>query len=936
MKSIIEKITFFISIIIFLSNGVIIHAQSEWREDSFEDFRDGSFLDAGSNSYVSAKGRVQMITRWDFNNDGFLDILLPTGHGHTEKENLFIYLNNGVDIDGRSRIELTGGGSRDGKVADFNKDGYNDIVIANAADSHFNRVNSWIWYGSEEGFSVDNRVKLPAYRGNSIVLGDFNNDDWIDLAIACQWQAGTVVEPEGPTMSFIYWNSPQGFREDNRLPLIFDGRGANVFFVSDLDSDGIHDLAALAAGKLVLLYSSKGGIENPKNRIFVPIAGTAMSTGDVNGDKFIDIVVCSGNEVVLIPGHKNGYGLEKAVRLQVSSPRDVTIADVDQNGYDDIIVANHATSEGATWINSYVFLFNSEDLSNPRILELPTMGATGVAAADLNGDKYPEIVFSNQRVTNHLSISSYIYWNDAGHLYFGNHTQLPTRGPLGTSIGDINNDNLPDVLFFNEEGGFRDGPATTYVLWGDGTRDFTKERSTKFSTNHIFGQGHADLDDDGNVDLIFSHERFVHRIPHEQSGLSIRWGSSEGFTNSSRLTMITAYGGTRIADINKDGYLDILAGGACIDQYDPEIFGIPIFWGSASGYSTSNRSIIHHYKEKGLRGPLLMDLNNDGWLDIAGQAEDGKIKIWWGESGGFSDDRFQEIDLGRPDHLMYLKGADFNRDGWLDLLLPKRRPHGKVNTSFIYFGSKIGFLNKNRIEIEADMPYQNSIADFDKNGWLDILMTSYGTDLSGNRPSVIHWGNKNGFFEKPHTELNTYGASGSESVDYDGDGWIDLFVANHRKAGSIIESNPHLHTTSSMLYWGSPNGYSDDNRWEVEGIGPSGLNLRDAGNSHDRGLYEDYISSSYKLKKHEKPVSISWEAETPLGTSVKFQIRSSDSESKLTTANWIGPDGNNTWFTSKDSKIRNVNKRWIQYRARLTTPNGGPTPYLTSVVIAFE
>ena len=88
----------------------------------------------------------------------------------------------------------------------------------------------------------------------------------------------------------------------------------------------------------------------------------------------------------------------------------------------------------------------------------------------------------------------------------------------------------------------------------------------------------------------------------------------------------------------------------------------------------------------------------------------------------------------------------------------------------------------------------------------------------------------------PHPE------SAESNVDYDGDGWIDLFVVNHRKAGSIMEPLPHIHTTSSMLYWGGPNGYSDDNRSLIQGIGPSGLNLRDAGNSYDRGLYEDYFS----------------------------------------------------------------------------------------------
>ena len=94
----------------------ITNSQTSWTENSFKDFRDGTFMDAGSNLYVSANGRMQMITRWDFNNDGNLDILLAAGHGHTEKENTFIYLNNGNEIDGRSRIELPGGGSRDGVV----------------------------------------------------------------------------------------------------------------------------------------------------------------------------------------------------------------------------------------------------------------------------------------------------------------------------------------------------------------------------------------------------------------------------------------------------------------------------------------------------------------------------------------------------------------------------------------------------------------------------------------------------------------------------------------------------------------------------------------------------------------------------------------------------------------------------------------------------
>ena len=115
-------------ILFLLILSPLVFGQTTWTEDSFEDFRDGTFLDAGSNLYVSTKGRIQIINRWDFNNDGHLDILLPSGHGHTEKENTFIYLNDGQQIDGRNRIELPGGGARDGVVIDLNKDGFNELM----------------------------------------------------------------------------------------------------------------------------------------------------------------------------------------------------------------------------------------------------------------------------------------------------------------------------------------------------------------------------------------------------------------------------------------------------------------------------------------------------------------------------------------------------------------------------------------------------------------------------------------------------------------------------------------------------------------------------------------------------------------------------------------------------------------------------------------
>jgi hypothetical protein len=114
------------------------------------------------------------------------------------------------------------------------------------------------------------------------------------------------------------------------------------------------------------------------------------------------------------------------------------------------------------------------------------------------------------------------------------------------------------------------------------------------------------------------------------------------------------------------------------------------------------------------------------------------------------------------------------------------------------------------------------------------------------------------------------------------------------------------------------------------------MNVRDLGNSYDRGLYEDYVSSAREIPSSEKPASIAWKAETPHRTSVQFQVRTAANQEGLANAAWLGPDGTDGWFTQTSSPIPPTDGKWIQYRARLTTPNGGPTPYITSVTLKFE
>jgi len=910
-----------------------------WTEDSFEDFRDGTFLDAGSNCYVSERGRIQIITRWDLNGDGYLDILLPSGQQHEEKCSTYLYLNKDGEIDGRSRVELPASGSIGGLVRDLDRDGYNDLAIVNHMNSHSVEVNAYIYRGGPQGVSASNRVELPAFLAAGIAAGDFNHDGWDDLAIACQWQKKGSSGLEGPVTSFIYWNSPEGFSPDRRSPLTFDGEEPAVCVIAgDLDKDGRDDLVISTAKNSYFYYAAQGAFEDGNRRVVLQVAFSAAAMGDFNGDGLKDIAACTKDGLLILPRSKEAYSMDKAIRRPLSGAQDLAVADFNADGIDDIAVANYHGSDGAPWTDSCVFLSGGSDILANEPVKLPTLGASGVSAGDLNGDGFPELVISNRSVLNYLSLLSYVFWNDHGTFHANNRTQLPTHETRANTIGDVNNDGRPDVVFFNMKGGIEDGPLPSYVYWGNGTREFSEKSMFEFTAGHIFGCGHADLDDDGFVDMVLAQNVTIAGVPFNQNGIIVYWGEKNGFSPPTYLTMDRGYGGMRIADINRDGWLDMLAGGRMEDPAHPDTFGFPIFWGSRHGFRWFDATVFTTDNKEIVRAPLLMDLNRDGWLDVAAQVQikgkpGGPVTIWWGSKDGFSDDRTGAIDLGQPLALMYLNGADFNRDGWLDLLIPNRGTGDEEEKpSYVYYGSPSGFSDNHREVIMGTTPYDNAIADFDRDGWLDVFLCAYGA-IEGNRPSLIYWGSQDGFGKRTRAELPTYGSSGAEALDYDGDGWLDLLIANHRQGGYTDQPVPHRHRVASMLYWGGPEGFSPERRLEIPSIGPSGLNVRDAGNSYDRGFYEDYISSPYQLPAGERPTRIEWVAETPHGTAVQFQVRAALTSDDLESSAWSGPQRQNTWYTESGAQIDGIDGPWLQYRARLVTPDGGATPNLTRVAI---
>ena len=58
---------------------------------SFADFIQGEFGNSGANLYVSKAGHLGSINRWDFNNDGQIDLLVNNKHNYNWAPDALIY-----------------------------------------------------------------------------------------------------------------------------------------------------------------------------------------------------------------------------------------------------------------------------------------------------------------------------------------------------------------------------------------------------------------------------------------------------------------------------------------------------------------------------------------------------------------------------------------------------------------------------------------------------------------------------------------------------------------------------------------------------------------------------------------------------------------------------------------------------------------------------
>lgn len=354
---------------------------------------------------------------------------------------------------------------------------------------------------------------------------------------------------------------------------------------------------------------------------------------------------------------------------------------------------------------------------------------------------YAEIQFT--RVTDEAGIQFRHFSGATGAKH------LPETMGGGAAFFDYDNDDLPDLYFVNgavlTESTTNVQPTNQlYRNSGDGTFTDVTQQAGVGNTEYGIGCCVADYNNDGNRDLFITN--FGHNVLYRNNGD----GSFNSVTHDAGITDEPCFStGCAFADYNNDGWLDLVVVNYVLTDLEtaPDCSqnGIPAYCRPEDFAPAPD--VLYQNNGDG----SFTDVTHDVGLTALGR---GLGAIW----------------------------TDVDNDGWVDLYIANdREPNflyrNNGDGTFTELGERHGIARNEHGDAESSMGIDT--ADYDNDGDFDVVLTHYQAETN-----TLYQNDGNGVFWDVTAQSRLSEptllplAWGTGFVDFDNDGWLDLFFAN--------------------------------------------------------------------------------------------------------------------------------------------------------------
>ena len=580
---------------------------------------DKGAFEGNSSTYqldVPYSNEIMDVDSGDIEGNGWVDLVFGR-RGGGGSQRMYVFWGGATGFSNSNRDDPQIAASmNDNIVIDVDKDGYGDVI---SASRYANRID--IYKGSSSGIdgTADmglntnaplalavgvGRERLPYLYGTftTTEIARPLEDKWDILVLEGDFPAGTEARVtvldngKSPILGFTDMRGTDIDLSPIDVPLIyvrveirstdrettpsvdrllvnwmpkgawreqFYGKGKAERFVNvDI---GAHELRAYALDtdmpQLLVTslrtdagYGSHPELYLPRNDLdyastppmdIAAVGTSAASVGDVNGDGFQDVVLAVhrtsdtgyASQSPLFLNSQVGWRSSPDHAFPTTGASDVLLHDIDGDGNLDVVFAQE--TDGVSFaVNSTLFWGRDNGTwSDVPDVEFSTKGASGVVAADIDMDGDADLAFACYRDMVSTATDSMVFLQDAaGFCGTAPSYLLPTRGARAVDASDVNGDTRVDLAFANSfSGGFSE--IDSYVYWGKAGGGF-EATPALLRTRGAEDVKLVDVDLDGHLDAAFANYKDNTGSNSVESGVYLNDGSG-GFGSTPDLEFPT-------------------------------------------------------------------------------------------------------------------------------------------------------------------------------------------------------------------------------------------------------------------------------------------------------------------------------------------------------------------------------------------------------------
>ncbi len=539
----------------------------------------------------------------DMDGDGDQDIISAS----EQDDKIAWYANtDGAGTFSEERIiALDADAIRDLKVEDLDGDGDFDVLAASSANDRI------AWYANTDGLGTFGGVQIisaSADFAHAVFAADIDADGDLDVI------SGSVNDSK-----IAWYENQNGQGSFGAQQLITTAAAGPVSIIAaNVDGDGDIDiLAASSFDNKISWYESfagKGRVRfSPSNtigRFGIALAPHAVAGADIDGDGYVDVLTASYNDSK-IAWYRNVEGTvtsQQPISLGAAGARDVFAADIDGDGDQDVLSAS-GSDNAIRWYENFDGA-GSFDITHD--ISTNANSAYAVYAADLDGD-------GDQDVLSASSSDDKIAWyeNEDGNGAFGAQITITkaAKGATDVVAGDIDGDGDLDIV-----------SASTFddkIAWyenRDGLGTFSTQKIISTEADLAIAVHVVDLDGDGDLDVL-SASSGDNKIAWYKN---LDGAGTFGTQTIISLSVSRAFS-VYATDLDSDGDQDVIAGARD---------GNKVVWFENQEGTLFGAEQLIASGVMGVRSVTAFDLDQDGDEDVLSASQDDN-KVSWYENLSF-------------------------------------------------------------------------------------------------------------------------------------------------------------------------------------------------------------------------------------------------------------------------------------------------------------